>query len=202
MNPVFKYPVDEQMLRSKLLETQPVDIEQAWEKFELYLSQQKPLFTTVKKNTLNLMIHPTLLFRVFLAGLIVLSSVFFYRQLNSKFSETLEKLHATSSAAPLKQIVRESPMPMQEHQSRDIEKHAVIASEIGSANIALPAPTEDTAPKAVIKKAQVIAVKESSASAKHTEVSSETTAETVKSSPSETIPSTAELPEESFEIPL
>ena len=98
MHPGFKYPIDEQVLRSKLLENSSGNKEQAWEKFELYLSQQKPIFTETKKTRLSLMIPPQLLFRGLLACLIILPSLLFYRQFNTQIPKAIDKAYATSAS--------------------------------------------------------------------------------------------------------
>jgi hypothetical protein len=99
MNPGYKYPIDENVLRSKLLENSSSNVEQAWEKFELYLSQQKPIFTESKKTRLALMIPPKLLFRGFLACLIILPSLLFYRQFNTQIPAAINKAYASSAVS-------------------------------------------------------------------------------------------------------
>lgn len=98
MYPGFKYPIDEQVLKSKLLETSYGNQEQAWEKFELYLAQQKPIFTESKKTRLSLMIPPQLLLRGFLAVLIILPSLLFYRQFNTQIPAALHKAQVTTTS--------------------------------------------------------------------------------------------------------
>jgi hypothetical protein len=111
MNPGFKYPVDENVLRSKLLETTANNMDQAWEGFELYLAQQKPIFTESKKTHFALMIPPKLLLRGFLACLIILPSLLFYRQFNAKIPAAIDKAYAPSKGAGTNDpaVTRSSP---------------------------------------------------------------------------------------------
>jgi len=102
MNPGYKYPIDESVLRSKLLETTSSSMDKAWEGFEHYLSQQKPIFTESKKTRLSLMISPKLLLRGFLAGLIILPSILFYKQFNAKIPAAIHKVYAPTAAAERK----------------------------------------------------------------------------------------------------
>jgi hypothetical protein len=96
MNAGFKYPIDQNVLRSKLLESTSANMEQAWEKFEGYLAQQKPIFTGSKKTRINLMIQPSILLRGFLAALIILPSLLFYQQFNAKIPAAIEKAYSSS----------------------------------------------------------------------------------------------------------
>ncbi len=91
MNPGFKYPIDENVLRNKLLHTHTNNIEQAWENFEHYLQKQKPICSESKKTKLSLMIPASVLFRAFLACMIILPSLLFYKQFNTKIPAALDK---------------------------------------------------------------------------------------------------------------
>lgn len=99
MNPGFKYPIDGNVLRSKLLENTSNNMEQAWEGFEHYLAQQKPIFTESKKTRIALMIPQKLFLRGFLACLIILPSLLFYRQFNAKIPAAINKAYASSAVS-------------------------------------------------------------------------------------------------------
>lgn len=99
MKPGYKYPIDESVLRSKLLETETSNMDQAWEKFESYLTQQKPLFSEEKKTRISLMIPPKIIFRSFMALAILLPSLIFYNQLNTKIPKAINKVASVSSVS-------------------------------------------------------------------------------------------------------
>jgi len=204
MNPGFKYPIDESVLRSKLLETPSTSMDQAWEKFEVYLSQQKPIFTEAKRNRIYFMIHPKLLLRVFLACLIILPSLLFYRQFNSKIPQAIAKVSANTEPSRKKNIEQQISPPAQHLQMTEAVTEPIVSTL--PPEMALVSTIHDQSPKRERKRAstpQALPVQETSALKAQTTSAAETkTASSISILPENADPSEPEPTEEPIENPL
>ncbi|HQQ94010.1 MAG TPA: hypothetical protein PLQ93_05610 [Bacteroidia bacterium] len=79
----FKYSLDENLLRSRLLEQVKSGLDGAWEKFESYMDQQKGSRSKTEKIHFRVSVHPGFLLRILIALFILSLSLFFYGKLNS-----------------------------------------------------------------------------------------------------------------------
>ncbi len=204
MNPGFKYPIDESVLRSKLLETPSTSMDQAWEKFEVYLSQQKPIFTEAKRNRIYFMIHPKLLLRGFLACLIILPSLLFYRQFNSKIPQAIAKVSGNTERSTKKKVEKLIVPQAQQIETREPVIEPLVSTL--APETALVSTPQDQSPKRERKRVstlQALPVQETSALKAQTTSASETkTANSISGLPENAEPSQPELTEESIENPL
>jgi len=129
------YRLDETLLRSKLTQGSAPNVEDAWTRFESYLSKQQAIHTRVKNHRRYNGINPAILLRGFIATLIIVPTLLFYNTVNSKLSGAEKK--------PL--VYKERPK-----MSGSTNK-PVIVNDIGQAgaNLELPSPlvlTESTPP--------------------------------------------------------
>ncbi len=140
----FKYPIDEEVLRSKLLHTSSANKEQAWEKFEQYLSQQQPVFPEPKKKHLALMIPPQLLLRGVLACLIILPTLLFYRHFNTSIPAALQKARHSANVS---KIQHNSVKPAQQVLNlSSISPVHPLTEPAEASSTALPAQAQSTKP--------------------------------------------------------
>lgn len=127
MNPGFKFPIDENMLRSKLQETKPSNMEKAWEQFESYLSQQKPLFVPAKRTRLYWSVHPRYFFRGLIACLLVLPTLIFYRQFNSAIPKAIGPSSPITALKPVKPANNQKPQAL--NKTASLQSQPILPPE-------------------------------------------------------------------------
>lgn len=97
MNTVYTYPPDKSLLREKLSGINFSETPEAWQKFEQYWLQQKPIETPVKKQSRFVGIPLTLILRGFFALALVLISMGLYNTANSELPPVLKEVRAGKS---------------------------------------------------------------------------------------------------------
>lgn len=114
----YTYPPDQKLLREKLSYLPKTDTQEAWENFERYWQDRKPVEQKVRRQFAFVGIPYTLLLRAFFALCLLGLSLLFYNTVNAKLPAVM---HAPKARA-VKQSDALRPIPAPQKQTQNTIK--------------------------------------------------------------------------------